>query len=205
MEPVILNVVCSTVLAWTEQAINQIDGLLVTSWRHGLSAVTKTQTWFVTNSWNICAKPAGLLASHYIASGSDPLVELVRALAHDSECAIIPGSNRNVTHKMMDSMSRFQRIRIWFVACSVVCTCEVGLRIISYHNHYSDVIMGEMTSQITSLATVYSIVYSDADQRKHQSSASLAFVQGIHRWPVTFPLKGPVTRKMFPFDCLIIT
>ena len=39
-----------------------------------------------------------------------------------------------------------------------------------------------------------------ADQRKHQSSASLAFVRGIHRWPVHSPHKGPVTRKMFPFD-----
>ena len=47
--------------------------------------------------------------------------------------------------------------------------------------HYSDVMMTTMASQITSLTVVYSIVYSDADQRKHQSSASLAFVMGIHR------------------------
>ena len=47
--------------------------------------------------------------------------------------------------------------------------------------HYDDVIMGTMASQITSLTIVYSTVYSDADQRKHQSSASLAFVRGIHR------------------------
>ena len=46
-------------------------------------------------------------------------------------------------------------------------------------NHYNDVIMGAIASQITSLTIVYSIVYSDADQRKHQSSASLAFVRGI--------------------------
>ena len=56
--------------------------------------------------------------------------------------------------------------------------------------HYSDVVMGSMESQITSLTTVYSTVYSGADERKHQSSASLAFVRGIHRWP-----QGPVTRK----------
>ena len=42
------------------------------------------------------------------------------------------------------------------------------------------------------------------DQRKHQSSASLAFVRGIHRWPVNSPHKGPVTRKMFPFDDVIM-
>ena len=57
-----------------------------------------------------------------------------------------------------------------------------------------------MASQITSLMIVYSIFYSGADQSKHQSSASLAFVWGIHRSPVNSPHKGPVTRKMFPFD-----
>ena len=61
--------------------------------------------------------------------------------------------------------------------------------------HYCDVIMNVMSSQITSLAIVYSTVYSDVDQRKHQSSASLTFVQGIHRWPVNSPHKWPVTRK----------
>ena len=43
--------------------------------------------------------------------------------------------------------------------------------------HYNDVIMGAIASQITSLTIVYSIVYSDADQRKHQISSSLAFVR----------------------------
>ena len=60
--------------------------------------------------------------------------------------------------------------------------------------HYDDVTMSAMASQITSL-TIVSIVYSGADQRKHQSSASLAFVRGIHRWPVNSPHKWPVTRK----------
>ena len=70
--------------------------------------------------------------------------------------------------------------------------------------HYSDVIMTTMTSQITSLTAVYSIVYSDADHRKHQSSASLAFERGIHRGPVNSPHKWPVTRKIFPFDDVIM-
>ena len=64
--------------------------------------------------------------------------------------------------------------------------------------HYNDVIMGAMASQITSLTIVYSAVYSGADQRKHKSSGSLAFVRGIHRWH-----KWPVARKMFPFDDVI--
>ena len=70
--------------------------------------------------------------------------------------------------------------------------------------HYGDVIMGTMASQITALTIVYSTVYSGADQRKHQSSASLVFVRGIHRWPVNSPHKGPVTRKIFPFDDVIM-
>ena len=74
-------------------------------------------------------------------------------------------------------------------------------RSISYH--YNDVIMGAIASEIASLTIVYSTVYSDADQRKHQSSASLVFVQGIHRGPVNSQHKWPVTRKMFPFDDVI--
>ena len=70
--------------------------------------------------------------------------------------------------------------------------------------HYGDVIMGTMTSQITSLTIVYPTVYSGADQRKHQSSASLAFVRVIHRGPVNSPYKWPVTRKMFPFNDVIM-
>ena len=69
--------------------------------------------------------------------------------------------------------------------------------------HYGDVIMSAIASQITGLTIVYSTIYSGADQRKHQSSASLAFVWGIHRWPVNSPHKGPVTWKMFPFDDVI--
>ena len=75
----------------------------------------------------------------------------------------------------------------------------------AYFHHYTDFIMTTMASQITSLTIVCSIFYSDADQRKHQSSASLAFVWGIHRGPVNSPHKWPVTRKMFPFDDVIMT
>ena len=72
------------------------------------------------------------------------------------------------------------------------------------HLHYNDVIMGAISSQITSPTVVFSTVYSDANQRKHQSSASLAFVWGIHRGSVNSPHKWPVTRKMFPFDDVIM-
>ena len=61
-------------------------------------------------------------------------------------------------------------------------------------NHYNDIIMRVMASKITSLTIIYSNVYSGADKKKHQSSASLAFLWGIHRRPVNSPHKGPVTR-----------
>ena len=64
----------------------------------------------------------------------------------------------------------------------VVCRCSFIMHFsFQYVNHYIDVIMTKMAPQITSLTVVYSIAYSGADQRKHQSSASLAFVRGIHR------------------------
>ena len=88
-----------------------------------------------------------------------------------------------------------------FVICDIIydrpCYKDTPL-------HYNDVMIGAMASQITSLTTVYSTVHSGTDERKHQSSASLAFVQGIHQCPVNSPHKGPVTRKMFPFDDVIM-
>ena len=71
--------------------------------------------------------------------------------------------------------------------------------------HYDDVIMSEIASQITSLTIVYSTVYSDADQRKHQSSASLAFVRWIPR--TNDQLRGKcfhlmTSSWMSPFACL---
>ena len=63
--------------------------------------------------------------------------------------------------------------------------------------HYSDVIMVAIASEISSLTIVYSIVYSGADQKKYKSSASLAYVRGIHWWPVNSTHKWPVTRIFF--------
>ena len=84
--------------------------------------------------------------------------------------------------------------------------------------HFTDVIRSTIGAQITSLTIVYSTVYSGADQRKCQSSASQAFVftrgpvNSVHKRPVTqkmFPFddsvhKRPVTQKMFPFDDVIL-
>ena len=64
--------------------------------------------------------------------------------------------------------------------------------------------MGAIASQIIRLTIVYSTGFSRADQWKHQSSASLAFVRGIHRSPVNSLHKRPVKRKVFPFDDVIV-
>ena len=93
-------------------------------------------------------------------------------------------------------------LRSLWLHCNVCWTMPAATVLPSCH--YSDVIMGAMASQITILIIVYSTLYSGVDQRKHQSSASLAFVQGIHRWPVNSPHNRPVTRKMFPFDNVIM-
>ena len=69
---------------------------------------------------------------------------------------------------------------------------------------YNYVIMSAMASQITSLTSVCPNVYWGADQRKHQSSAWLAFLRGIRRWPVNSTQKWSVTRKMVPFDDVIM-
>ena len=74
------------------------------------------------------------------------------------------------------------------------------LKIAEAVSHYSDVIMST-ASQFTGIWIVRSI----ADQRKHKSFASLAFVRGIHRWLVDSSRKEPVTWKMFPFDDVIMS
>ena len=84
-----------------------------------------------------------------------------------------------------------------FVCLTMLCRCT------TFTVHYSGVIIGATASQITSVSIVYSTVCSGADQRK-QSSASLAFVRGIHRRPVISQHKGPVTRKICPFNDVIM-
>ena len=105
------------------------------------------------------------------------------------------------------TLTRDNRKKITYLSIGLA----MGMKIFepdSYHSiwwyHYTDVTMSPMASQITCLGIVYSTVYSGADQRKHQSSASLAFVRRIHRGPVNSPHKRPDMRKMFPFDDVIM-
>ena len=95
---------------------------------------------------------------------------------------------------------KLPRQRFVYYDCRIIIGCTGS----SPSQHYTDVIMISIASQITSLKMDYLSVYSGANQIKHQSSASLAFVRGIHRRPVNSLHKGPATRKMFPFDDVIM-
>ena len=121
--------------------------------------------------------------------------------SHDGSCWFSP-YHLNLLDQQWDNHTNM------IIPSTVRCVCaRFLLKFIQYYraySHYNNVIMSLIACQITSLTIVYSIVYSDADQRKHQSSASLAFVRGIHRGPVNSPHKGPVTRKLFPFDDVIM-
>ena len=64
-------------------------------------------------------------------------------------------------------------------------------------DRYSGVIMSAMASLITSVTIICSNICSGAEQRKHQNSASLSFVRGIHRWPVVSRTKGQWPGKCF--------
>ena len=85
---------------------------------------------------------------------------------------------------------------------NLISTCTTGK---AGMNHYSEVIMSAMASQITVVSIIYITVCAGADQRKHQSSVSLGFLRGFHRWRVNSPHKGSVTWKMFPFEDAITT
>ena len=78
--------------------------------------------------------------------------------------------------------------------------CHIGFSIIC---HYSDAIMSVMASQIIAVSIVCSTVCSGAE--RHQGSASLAFVTGIHRWTMVSPHKSNAeNEKMFSFDDVVI-
>ena len=93
---------------------------------------------------------------------------------------------------------------VYFMSKCIFDCFEMTTLVQNNTTHYGDVAMSAMASQIIRPTIVCSTVSSSADQRKHQSSASLVFVPGIHRWSVNSPHKGPVTRKMFPLDDVIM-
>ena len=110
-------------------------------------------------------------------------------------------------NKYRNMISPKYHIHIWQLwsqhGCDDTCQTLIGFTVVCTL-HYSYVIMGAKASLITSVSIVYSTVCSSSDQRKHHSSASVVFVRRINRSAVNSP-KGPATRKMFPFDDVIMS
>ena len=119
----------------------------------------------------------------------------------------LPTMEKNWTLRTWNNYAEGRSSACTFFACTCCTTTACYIGAITCHatnsQHQDDVTMSAMASQITSHTIVYSTVYWDGD-KKHQSSASLACVWGIHRGPVNSPHKWPVTRKMFPFHDVIM-
>ena len=144
-----------------------------------------------------CSAPSHYLNQYCLIANWTLRNKLQWNLNHNTKLFIHENAFKYIVCEMTTILSGWRWVN--FIIWMVLCHSDVTQR------HYRDVIMSAMASQITSLTIVYSTVYSGADQRKHQSPASLAFVSGVHRWPVNSPHKGPVTRKMFPFDHVIMS
>ena len=110
-----------------------------------------------------------------------------------------------IQHKNSRIMLIAQQKNWNFVRCKCVRWTSASFRFrLNPVPHYSDIITSAVASQIIGVSIVCSTVCSGADRRNHQSSASLAFVRGIHWWPVDSTHIGPVTWKLFPFDDVIM-
>ena len=142
----------------------------------------------------------------WIKLHAHPVLEVVLSWHGDGFCITGPLWVES-TGNWRIPLKKASNAHLWYLICYYMCDRPCFLLVPSADprpTHYADVIMSTMASQITSVLTVYWTVCSSPDQRKHQSSASLAFVRGIHRWPVNSPHKWPVTRKMFPFDDVVM-
>ena len=118
---------------------------------------------------------------------------------------VLPFFYNNRVSSWVTLLSRGQ---LYHLPCASGWIWRIGVNTLNgISKHYSDVIMGAMASQITSLTIVYSTFYSGADWRKHHSSTSLAFVRGIHHWPGTgeFPAQMASNAEMFPLDDVIMS
>ena len=138
-----------------------------------------------------------ILRSSYLHNGISYTVKMtslywIRALAHPAFTALPRNHIDIVAWKKYGDSAK--PITSWLVSASHECI-YMESHSINRLVHNNDIIMGVMTSQITSLTIVYSTVYSGTEQRKHQSSASLAFVRGIHHSPVNSQHKRPVTQR----------
>ena len=175
--PPVFHAVCNTAWYWTWYWTYRESSLLLN--------IKQTQVWVLVGS-NRTWWPISMQVSVIIHYGTD--------LSH--RCLL----ERRLTYFRLDPQEEKPRVdfeyKNSFQGNAYMCKCRL--------QHYSNVIMSVMVSQITGVSMVCSTICSGANQRKDQSPASLAFVRGIHRWPVNSLHKGPVTRKMFPFDDVIM-
>ena len=181
---------CTTIIneiLYDPKCITRLSRILILQWNH---AVTKQCKWWKLRMHHI---------RRYGARSPTPYCILCcyllkirwELLACDKHVSLACDNNFAVRDQWFTSIHRMK------------LNLRLGATPFQGCIHYIDVIMSAMELQITSLTVVYSTVYSGADQRNHQSS--LAFVRGIHRWPVNSPHNRPVTRKMFPFYDVIMS
>ena len=142
------------------------------------------------------------ICEHYIwcSSSGNVNMEKIEICEHCIWCS--PSGNVNMEKN--GNMWTWYLVLVWIPLLPVNDRLPLLFVITEVIYHCNDVIMIAMASHITSVSIVCSTVGPGADQRKNQSSASLAFVWGINRWPVNSPYKRQVTRKMFPFDDAIM-
>ena len=131
---------------------------------------------------------------------------------HIHHCTVI-GVAPQGRNNTIPTFSGCAQMRYWPIRLCIVTVLSIWAEYINYEYpsicilsfHHSGAIMSAMASQITGVSIVCSTICSDTGQRKHQSSASLAVRREIHRWPFDSLHKGPVMRKMFRYDDVIIS
>ena len=163
-----------------------------------------------------CLRPMG----HYLGKGHHNRRHISYYNTINRPCPSVKRVSTSINRRTMSNGSNklntlgYAQYLLWYLQADcytlfcygfIITSSCVDMIILPLFSHYSDVIKDVMVSQVTNLTIEYPTVYIGTDQRKYQSSASLAFVSEIHWWPVNSPQKWPVTRKMFPFDDVIMS
>ena len=142
---------------------------------------------------------------HFYIQIEDKIEPEIRKLSEDMKaflCEIFQVFHMNNRVQWVNAISSLISLYIdlcndfshWLISCPAIAMHQSLVRLSLQWRH----------NEQDGVSNPKRLVYSGSDQIKHQSSASLAYVRGIHRWPVNSQHKGPVTRKMFPIDDVIM-